>query len=190
MTTHLNTNLWTISFLFLPFLTGAILTENSLDLQNAFKYAIHLHNLNSSSKFKAEPVIDVVDSDDPFKVTTACKYWVQFCFSLLACLYLFFEVKKIYKIEPPKFYVPMTLHTESVSEWVRVRKSSKVQSHSHVNAFGSVSLFEWIEHCKSNWSNWTISPQAGTLNFTLEQLKINLKWKNGSLLTIQSWVKR
>lgn len=59
---------------FFLLLTGAIFNEESSDLQNAFKYAIQVHNTNSTAKFKAEPIIDVVDIDDPFKVTNACEY--------------------------------------------------------------------------------------------------------------------
>ena len=55
-------------------ITGAIFTTGNDDIQSAFKYAIHLHNTNdSSARFKVEAVVDVVDSDDPFKVSRACE---------------------------------------------------------------------------------------------------------------------
>ena len=61
-------------------ITGAIFTNTNEDIQTAFKYAIHLHNTNDSfARFKVEAVVDVVDSDDPFKVSRACEsihYWV------------------------------------------------------------------------------------------------------------------
>ena len=53
---------------------GAIFTADSNDLQSALKYAIQLHNSNPSSKFKAEGIIEVVDTDDPFTVTNARRY--------------------------------------------------------------------------------------------------------------------
>lgn len=54
--------------------SGAIFTTATEDIQTAFRYALHVHNTNdSSSRFKVEPVVDVVDSDDPFKVSRACK---------------------------------------------------------------------------------------------------------------------
>ncbi len=55
-------------------MTGGIFTPGTEDLQTAFRYAIHLHNNNDSlNRFKVEPIIDIVDSDDPFKITKQCK---------------------------------------------------------------------------------------------------------------------
>lgn len=50
---------------------GGIFSKTSLDLQTAFKFAIQSHNSNNNSKFRAEPVVDVVDLDNPFQVTNA-----------------------------------------------------------------------------------------------------------------------
>ncbi|XP_054167278.1 glutamate receptor 1-like [Oppia nitens] len=65
---------------------GAIFTESNPEIQTVFKYAIHLHNSNESlSRFKVEPVIDVVDSDDPFKVSRAlCLQLSRGVFSLVS----------------------------------------------------------------------------------------------------------
>ncbi|CAG2113594.1 unnamed protein product, partial [Medioppia subpectinata] len=50
----------------------AIFTASNEEIQTAFKYAIHLHNSNeSNARFKVEAVVDVVDTDDPFKVSRA-----------------------------------------------------------------------------------------------------------------------
>lgn len=58
--------------------TGAIFTKGTDDLQAAFKYALYIHNTNDSqAMFKADPVIRVVDSDDPFKVAKESKYWPE-----------------------------------------------------------------------------------------------------------------
>lgn len=49
---------------------GGIFTAGTEEQQTAFRYAIYSHNANNS-KFKAEPVIDVVENDDPFTVSNA-----------------------------------------------------------------------------------------------------------------------
>ncbi|GFQ93704.1 uncharacterized protein TNCT_160051 [Trichonephila clavata] len=53
---------------------GAIFTPGTEEQQSAFKYTIHLHNTNDSqARFKVEPVIEVLDSPDAFKMARARK---------------------------------------------------------------------------------------------------------------------
>ncbi|GBL77647.1 hypothetical protein AVEN_152885-1 [Araneus ventricosus] len=53
---------------------GAIFTPGTEEQQSAFKYIIHLHNTNDSqARFKVEPVVEVLDSPDAFKMARACK---------------------------------------------------------------------------------------------------------------------
>ncbi|GFS83959.1 uncharacterized protein NPIL_156541 [Nephila pilipes] len=48
---------------------GAIFPPGTDELQTALKYTFHIHNTNDSqARFKVEPIIDLVDSEDPFKI--------------------------------------------------------------------------------------------------------------------------
>ena len=59
-----------IYFIFL----GAIFPPGTDDLQTALKYTFHIHNTNDTqARFKVEPVIDHVDSEDPFKIARTRK---------------------------------------------------------------------------------------------------------------------
>lgn len=50
-------------------LTGAIFTPDSPALRTAFICAVQSHNRYESSRFHIEPIIDVIDSNDPFRFT-------------------------------------------------------------------------------------------------------------------------
>ncbi|XP_071044207.1 glutamate receptor 1 isoform X2 [Parasteatoda tepidariorum] len=65
---------------------GAIFTPHTEEQQSAFKYAIHLHNNNDSqARFKVEPVIEVLDSPDAFKMARSlCLQLHRGIFTLLA----------------------------------------------------------------------------------------------------------
>ncbi|GFQ87713.1 uncharacterized protein TNCT_310881 [Trichonephila clavata] len=53
---------------------GAIFPPGTDELQTALKYTFHMHNTNDSqARFKVEPIIDLVDSEDPFKIARTCK---------------------------------------------------------------------------------------------------------------------
>ena len=53
---------------------GGIFIRGTDEMQSTFKYAFHLHNINESSNYKIDPIIDIVDSDDPFKVAHKSKF--------------------------------------------------------------------------------------------------------------------
>lgn len=55
------------------YISGAIFTPGFEDIQTAFKFALYTHNQNESSEFQVEPLIHVVESDDPYLVTRQCK---------------------------------------------------------------------------------------------------------------------
>ncbi|KAG8202102.1 hypothetical protein JTE90_010464 [Oedothorax gibbosus] len=65
---------------------GAIFTPGLEDQLSAFNYTIHLHNTNDSqARFKVEPVIEVLDSPDAFKMARAlCGQLNQGIFTLMA----------------------------------------------------------------------------------------------------------
>ncbi|RWS08375.1 glutamate receptor 1-like protein, partial [Dinothrombium tinctorium] len=67
---------------------GAIFPPNSEEIEAAFRYALRMHNANESqSRFKLEPKITSVDSDDPFQVTRQlCLQLSQGIFTLVAPL--------------------------------------------------------------------------------------------------------
>lgn len=53
---------------------GAIFTPGSEEMQTAFNYAISFHNNNETqARFKVEPVVEVLDSDDSYKIGQTCK---------------------------------------------------------------------------------------------------------------------
>ncbi|GFU69992.1 transposable element Tcb2 transposase [Trichonephila clavipes] len=55
-------------------LLGAIFPPGTDELQTALKYTFHMHNTNDSqARFKVEPIIDLVDSEDPFKIARTFK---------------------------------------------------------------------------------------------------------------------
>lgn len=66
---------------------GGIFSHGSRELQTAFKLAIQTHNSNNNSKFRADPVIDVVNLDDPFQVTNAREY-SMFFLDVCVCLWI------------------------------------------------------------------------------------------------------
>ncbi|CAL1261784.1 unnamed protein product [Larinioides sclopetarius] len=65
---------------------GAIFTPGTEEQQSAFKYIIHLHNTNDSqARFKVEPVVEVLDSPDAFKMARAlCSQLHRGIFTLLS----------------------------------------------------------------------------------------------------------
>ncbi|XP_067134213.1 glutamate receptor 1-like isoform X2 [Centruroides vittatus] len=65
---------------------GAIFTPGTEEMQTAFKYALYVHNSNDSqARFKVDPVIDVVESNDPFKIArTLCLQMSRGIFTLVA----------------------------------------------------------------------------------------------------------
>ncbi|XP_022240428.1 glutamate receptor 1-like isoform X1 [Limulus polyphemus] len=49
---------------------GAIFTEDTVELETAFKYAVYLHNNNAThARFRIKPRVDVVKNDDPFEIS-------------------------------------------------------------------------------------------------------------------------
>ncbi|XP_071043446.1 glutamate receptor 1 [Parasteatoda tepidariorum] len=65
---------------------GAIFSPGTDELQTALRYAFHIHNTNDTlARFKVEPVIDYVDSEDPFKIArTLCLQMNRGIFTLVA----------------------------------------------------------------------------------------------------------
>ena len=55
------------------YIWGAIFTPGFEDIHTAFRFALYTHNQNQSSEFQFQPVIKVVESDDPYLVTHHCK---------------------------------------------------------------------------------------------------------------------
>lgn len=51
------------------FRLGAIFTKGNEEIQAAFRFALNAHNMNESSRFKVEPIIDILDRNDPYIVT-------------------------------------------------------------------------------------------------------------------------
>lgn len=72
------------------FTLGAIFTPGSEEMQTAFNYAISFHNNNETqARFKVEPVVEVLDSDDSYKIGQTCK-WMYF-FMYIKIFYLSFH---------------------------------------------------------------------------------------------------
>nr|XP_042902896.1 glutamate receptor 1-like [Parasteatoda tepidariorum] len=65
---------------------GAIFTPGSEEMQTAFNYAVSYHNNNDSqARFKVEPVVEVLDSDDSYKIgQTLCLQMERGIFALIA----------------------------------------------------------------------------------------------------------
>ncbi|XP_067118229.1 glutamate receptor 1-like isoform X2 [Centruroides vittatus] len=65
---------------------GAIFTPGTQSLHTAFEYAIYLHNTSDSqARFKVKAVIDVLDLDDPFKISrTLCNQLSRGIFALVS----------------------------------------------------------------------------------------------------------
>lgn len=58
--------------------TGAIFTPGSEEMQTAFNYAIAAHNSNDTqARFKVETVLEVLDSDDSYKIGQTCKIFLN-----------------------------------------------------------------------------------------------------------------
>ncbi|GBL77663.1 Glutamate receptor 1 [Araneus ventricosus] len=66
-------------------LPGAIFTPGSEEMQTAFNYAISFHNNNDTqARFKVEPVVEVLDSDDSYKIgQTLCSQMERGIFALI-----------------------------------------------------------------------------------------------------------
>ncbi|CAL1280778.1 unnamed protein product [Larinioides sclopetarius] len=60
----------------------AIFTPGTDELQTALKYTFHIHNTNDTqARFKVEPVIDLVDSEDPFKIARTWSFSIAAYFT-------------------------------------------------------------------------------------------------------------
>ncbi|GFY09179.1 glutamate receptor 1 [Trichonephila clavipes] len=63
----------------------AIFTPGSEEMQTAFNYAISFHNNNDTqARFKVEPVVEALDSDDSYKIgQTLCSQMERGIFALI-----------------------------------------------------------------------------------------------------------